>query len=308
MTRPTLPLCALALPLSVSLVLGGCASGDEWVCQITGEPPDAAAQLGCAVDFDKLASEPVDTSIPGARSVKTIVDLVDEGSLTFQDSVAYPTHYDYASTFLGTSPLPFVGSLAEFNQTEYTSPTRRFLLGAVTHYEGPDVYVYEIAPYDSADAAMVETAWDAITEHGWFGGELLFHPSSSAIDAVAAQLPERIGVITTGGPRVRVDPDHRRGRLPKLRVVLDEHHARRRGRQRPVGGLRQLRRGVGLDAGPSDGDPRAPGRPRGGGAAQRPQERRRLPVPLRPRSAGRRDPDSPPRARGARRGRHRRRR
>ncbi len=90
-----------------------------------------------------------------------------------------------------------MGSLAEFNQTEYTSPTRRFLLGAVTHYEGPDVYVYEIAPYDAADAAMVETAWDAITANGWFGEELLFHPTSDAIAAVDAQLPERIGVITT---------------------------------------------------------------------------------------------------------------
>jgi pyruvate, water dikinase len=180
-----------------SLLFAGCAPSIDWDCQLAGDAPDAATQLGCVDDFALLASEPVDTSIPGARSVKTIVDQVNENSLTFQDSVSYPTHYDYASTFLGESPLPFVGSLGEFNATEYSSPTRRFLLGAVTHYEGPDVYVYEIAPYDTATAAMLVTALEAIQANAWFGEDLLFHPTSSAITAVAAELPASIGIITT---------------------------------------------------------------------------------------------------------------
>ncbi len=187
----------LSLPIALCALLAGCAPSIDWDCQLAGDAPDAATQLGCADDFALLASEPVDTSIPGARSVKTIVDQVNDNSLTFQDSVTYPTHYDYASTFLGESPLPFVGSLGEFNATEYSSPTRRFLLGAVTHYEGPDVYVYEIAPYDTATSAMLLTALEAIQANAWFGQDLLFHPTSSAIEAVAAELPASIGVITT---------------------------------------------------------------------------------------------------------------
>jgi hypothetical protein len=42
----------------------------------------------------------------------------------------------------------------QFNKTEYTTAGRRFLLGAVTYYEGPGVWAYEIAPYDNADAEM----------------------------------------------------------------------------------------------------------------------------------------------------------
>ena len=169
-----------------------------WDCLLEStEAPDFADQLGCMEDFGLLASAPLDASIPGARSSKTVVDRVDGDRLYFTNSNRYPLHYDFASTFLSGDGLPIVPDLTTFNASEYTAPDRRFLLGAVSHYEGPDVMVYELAPYDSADADMITTAFRQIRDNAWFGDALFFHPTSEAISAVAEDLPDDIAVITT---------------------------------------------------------------------------------------------------------------
>ena len=52
-------------------------SGSEpvtWECQVTDPEALYAISLGCDEDFDALASAPLDASIPGARSTKTVVD------------------------------------------------------------------------------------------------------------------------------------------------------------------------------------------------------------------------------------------
>ncbi|MEZ4241953.1 MAG: PEP/pyruvate-binding domain-containing protein, partial [Myxococcota bacterium] len=81
--------------------------------------------------------------------------------------------------------------------TEYYSPDRRFILGAVSYYEGPGVYAYEISPYDTASAEMVTTAYRTIVENAFFGKELYFHPTSTAVDALVPDLPDDVKVITT---------------------------------------------------------------------------------------------------------------
>ncbi len=172
---------------------------EEWPCVLdAAKDPDSAAQLGCLDDFDALASLPLDASIPGARSIKTIVDRIDGNELYFINSKKYPIHWEFASEFLSGSGLPIVPDLNGFNITEYYSPDRRFLLGAVTYYEGPDVYAYEIAPYDSADAAMIEVAFDLVRDNTWFGPRLAFHPASANIeDVVVPHLPDDIPIVTT---------------------------------------------------------------------------------------------------------------
>ena len=171
----------------------------EWDCALDGSPdPDYAKQLGCQEDFDTLASLPLDASIPGARSVKTVVDQIDGDELYFQNSVKYPIHWEFAYNNLSGNGLPLVPDLSGFNLSEYYSPDRRFILGAVTYYEGPAIWVYEIAPYDSADAGMVEKAFDKIRDNAWFGPALAFHPSSKNIeDTVVPLLPDDIPIVTT---------------------------------------------------------------------------------------------------------------
>jgi hypothetical protein len=179
----------------------GGGSGDDpvsWECVLEeGVEHDGSPTIGCKADFDALASDPLDASIPGARSTKTIIDRVDGDTLVFTNSGLYPIHYEYASRFLSGDGLPIVPDLGSFNATEYYSPDRRFLLGAVTHYEEPDVWVYEIAPYDTASAEMITQAYREIRDHAFFGEDLLFHPTSQAIESVARDLPDDVAQIST---------------------------------------------------------------------------------------------------------------
>ena len=169
----------------------------EWACTAESNDPDGLSELGCLDDFDVLAAAPLDASIPGARSVKTIIDRFDDSAIIFQNSVRYPTHYDYAAEHLSGDSLPIVPLLAEFNTTEYSSPTRRFLLGAVSWYDGPDVFVYEVAPYDSADAEMIIAAFEEIELATYFGSELRFYANSASIAATVSPHRNRLEVITT---------------------------------------------------------------------------------------------------------------
>lgn len=174
-------------------------SGDAgWECLIPeGSDPDYAQQLGCLADFEALASEPADASIPGATSVKTVIDRLDGDALYFQNSQRYCVHWEFASEHLSGDGLPIVPELGLFNATEYYSPDRRFLLGAVSYYEGPGRWVYEISPYDTADAEMIARAHELIAAGLWNGEELAFHPTSEAVQAVAADLPASVPIVTT---------------------------------------------------------------------------------------------------------------
>lgn len=172
-----------------------------WECQIPAATPDPEQTpyleaLGCEGDFTALASEPLDASIPAARSLKTVYDRVGK-VLYFQNVDLYPIHYDFCRAHLSGQGLPIVPDLGTFNGTEYQSPSRRFLLGSVTYYAGPDAWVYELAPYDTASSAMITTAFEEIRAHAFFGKDLRFHPTSQAIEAVAANLPASIPRITT---------------------------------------------------------------------------------------------------------------
>jgi len=194
-------LSALHLVATAALLvaLAGCHSSEEaraWACTATVDAPDFLKEIGCAGDYEKLASVPMDASIPGARSIKTVVDRVDTNQLYFQNSVLYPIHWEFTSEKLSGESLPLVPMLTEFNTTEYSSPTRRFLLGAVTHYEGPDVYAYEIAPYDLASAEMILEAFELIKAATYFGDELRFFASSVAVENTVAGIASELNLIT----------------------------------------------------------------------------------------------------------------
>lgn len=179
------------------------ASGDsglqvEWACVTTeGQEFDSLASLGCAEDFERASAEPADSSLPGARSVKTIIDRVDGNHLYFLNTGEYPLHYEFASTHLSAvDDLPVIASTAEFNDN-YLSDQRRFYLGTITYYEGPGKWAYEITPYDTASAAMIEEAFTLVRDSAYFGGELYFHPTGAEVEAVAAELPDSIPILTT---------------------------------------------------------------------------------------------------------------
>jgi len=175
----------------------------EGLCQIssdtaTEDVPDALDEVGCTKDFEALASQPIDAAIPGARSMKVVLDMADADHLHFQNSQRFEVHYEYISADLSGGDLPVVPTLAEFNTTEYygTVEQRRFLLGAVTWYEGPQRWTLEIAPYDTATAEMITRLYQAVTDKAFFGPGLAFHPTSDAVAKVAEELKD-IPLVTT---------------------------------------------------------------------------------------------------------------
>src|SRR5215204_4189104 len=54
-----------------------------WECVLEKDAvdPEFAQQIGCQSDFDLLAADPFDASIPGAHSAKTVVDRLDDNAL-----------------------------------------------------------------------------------------------------------------------------------------------------------------------------------------------------------------------------------
>ena len=61
-----------------ALVTAGCGGSTEkepqWECLVDQASPDFIQQIGCRGDFDSVSSKPVSASIPGALSVKTVID------------------------------------------------------------------------------------------------------------------------------------------------------------------------------------------------------------------------------------------
>jgi pyruvate,water dikinase len=170
---------------------------EECATQENSNEVDFLAHVGCRKDFDLLASVPLDANLPGAQSVKVVIDQADGDKLYFQNSQRYQIHYEFASSHLSGNGKPQVPALAEFNRTEYYKPDRRFILGAVTYYEGPRAWVFELSPYDTASAEMIGRAMSKIADAAYFGPALAFHPTSSLVEIEAKKLPSSVRQTST---------------------------------------------------------------------------------------------------------------
>ena len=191
-----LTLDAVLRPCVILLVMlaAACGGGDSLGPCEPGGDPASLAELSCREEFDTLATRPLDSSLPGAFTIKTIIDQAQEDAVYFLDTERYPIHQRFATEHLGWPPgQPFV--------TEYLYPQRRFLLGSITVFEGmgeggADLWTYELAPYDTADVAMIERSIDLFRGATFFGDELAFHPTSLEQEARAAEL-DGIRIVTT---------------------------------------------------------------------------------------------------------------
>lgn len=178
----------LSLLLVVAVACGGDDAGPA--CEPMPIAQPARAHLACEAEFRIQAARPLDAALPGAFTVKIIVDRQDGDRTYFLDTNAYPLHSRFAIEHLGFPPgLPFVD--------QYFSPSRRFVLGSITYYEEPDVWALELAPYDTASAEMITAVYDRLVAASFLGGALRFHPTSLEQAARAAELPARIPRVTT---------------------------------------------------------------------------------------------------------------
>jgi hypothetical protein len=153
-------------------------------------------QIGCETDFDAVACQPLDAAIPGARSAKVVLDLEGGDQFYFQNSKEYAIHYTFANEHLSGDDYPAVLPLAQFNAREYYRDDRRFILGAVTYYEDPEIWALELAPYDTATAEMIEKLYRATAEAAYFGPRLTLHPDGLAESRVE-ELSDDVHIVTT---------------------------------------------------------------------------------------------------------------
>ncbi|HTE52883.1 MAG TPA: PEP/pyruvate-binding domain-containing protein [Kofleriaceae bacterium] len=183
---------ALLSVVTLAALLAACGDDDDGgggACEPDGDDP-ALGAVDCREEFDRLAARPLDASLAGAFTVKTIIDQADGDAVYFLDTGVYPLHESFAVDHLS---WPFGQSFVG----EYLYPQRRFLLGSITYFAEPDLWTYELAPYDTATADMILTAFDLLAGAAYFGPELAFHPTSVEQEARAAELPDRVRVVTT---------------------------------------------------------------------------------------------------------------
>ncbi|MEZ4367263.1 MAG: hypothetical protein R2939_13405, partial [Kofleriaceae bacterium] len=175
------------LLLCVAALAAGCG---EAASTCDPAPAPFRASLGCEAEFETLAARPLDAALPGAMTIKTIVDRAQDDAPFFLDTMQYPLHAAFAREHLGYPPgAPFVD--------EYFAPQRRLLLGSITYYEEPAIWAYELAPYDTASAELITEAFRVLAGASYFGAALRFHPTSEEQAARAAELPDDVGVVTT---------------------------------------------------------------------------------------------------------------
>ena len=193
--RPLLYPHPVLVVLAAALGLGACgddagsgAGPGDPTCEAA--PLPSRAELRCRGEWLAQAARPLDASLPGARTVKTIIDRLHGDAVYFMDTTAYPMHAAFAQRYLDYPlDMPFVD--------EYFLPQRRFLLGAVTQYEEPDVWAYEIAPYDTASADLIAQAFRRLAGAAYFGARLRFHPTADEQAARAAELPSDVPRVST---------------------------------------------------------------------------------------------------------------
>ncbi|HEY0714576.1 MAG TPA: hypothetical protein VGF45_17960, partial [Polyangia bacterium] len=188
------------------------------------QTPTHLQKIECTKDFLALSSEPLDASIPGARSVKIVLDSLPNQQIYFQNSKLYKIHYEFASKHLSGNGKPAVPSLPNFNMTEYYSPARRFTLASLTFYEGPKIWALELAPYDTATPDRLERLYKAVAEATFIGeSHLYFHPTSQSLERL---LPESttIKVKTTKDLYEKIDyqPLNLASSIGKLRFLKAE--------------------------------------------------------------------------------------
>lgn len=158
-------------------------------CEIEEAQPSLST-IDCQREFELQAARPLDSSLPGARTIKTMIDQAEDDAVHFLDTDRYPFHQRFAVEHLGWPPgQPFV--------SEYLYPQRRFLLGSVTHYEEPGIWAYELAPYDTASAEMIASSVELLAGAAFFGDRLAFHPVSDGQVARASELGDAIPIVTT---------------------------------------------------------------------------------------------------------------
>lgn len=192
---------------------------------VAGAPVGWVGDYGARIDdeqmWNALAARPLHEATARSESVKTIIDLADHNRLYFLDSKQWFFHCRFVRQFID----PMVG-LDQFNDEQYRSPTRRFILGSVVHYRDSDIWAYELVWLDNLDVARTVESFNLVKNALWIGDKLRYHPVPAPHIAGTAEFRRRVPVAVSdeifGGARYQaVTPGEAFGTLHFLDEPID---------------------------------------------------------------------------------------
>lgn len=165
--------------------------------QVPVGAPDYVHELFDESVWAQLAARPEFHTAARTEVVKVIIDLESDSKVYFCQSVRWNLHYAFVRRFI--DPRADHG---DFNQQQYRSAGRRFVLGSLVRYLDQDLYTFELAAGDTLDAERLHVAFGVIAAH-FYGGEVMrFRPRSERHEGLVAELGERL-------PSIGVDEVHR---------------------------------------------------------------------------------------------------
>ncbi len=161
-----------------------------------GQDGDFAPVIQDAATWEGLAAHAGREVLSHVEVVKTIFDR-DNGKLYFLQSRRWSIHFHFASRFLARPYDPVVDQRI-FNERQYHSEDRRFVLGSITHYLDQDRWTFELAASDTLDLDATAKMFATIRAAVFFGDRLFYRPVPAGHQVELAKLRTLVPVITTG--------------------------------------------------------------------------------------------------------------
>jgi rifampicin phosphotransferase len=200
MPRSLLVSCSRAAALGLALLIAP-ACGYDLPRPLPPGGDAAAADVDYASHIDTpaawsaLAARPGSAHLSHTEVVKVIVDR-HTSKIYFTQTRKWPLHFDFADRFLSSLSDPVPG-LALFNQLEYHSEDRRFILANVTHYLDADVWSLELFANDELALDPTVEMFHAVQKLTFFGDRLRYRPVSEKHEHDLAAVKARMPIVTS---------------------------------------------------------------------------------------------------------------
>jgi hypothetical protein len=196
----TLGVALVALLATLAVGCGGGGGGGGADCAVVGATPDYVERLGCPADYAALGYDE-DPFVTFARttSVSMIVDR-RAGRVYFLDTEKWWLHWDFVWQVLeGHAPGEpgEAQARAAFNNLNYYSEDRRYILAKIVQYHDQGQLVLSLAAGDRAGAALVEEAFAAARTRLFDGERLRWRPVSNDQERLVAALGGRVPIVTS---------------------------------------------------------------------------------------------------------------
>ncbi|MFN0199875.1 MAG: PEP/pyruvate-binding domain-containing protein [Bacteroidia bacterium] len=173
------------LLFSIFFTFLGCSQTTNENCLYKGGHLDFLPAIKCPEDFDALEGLPLAQKYGNVKAIKVIYDL-SKRKLYYVSGKKYKFHWDFCHQYLR---VYHEEEISRFCEIEYSNhPSRKYILGNLNHYEGPDIYTLEFFSDDRASAELVTVLFNSVQKTTYFGNKLKLLLNSAEIEQKASKL------------------------------------------------------------------------------------------------------------------------